>query len=61
MRQTLCHASQIGGRQYLLTGLGEENASGGPDGDLKMPTDFRRVYAPMIKGWMGYDDTHAFG
>ena len=115
------HASQLGGRQYLLTGLGEglnafmsdvkrmgrandvalmmfsefgrrveENASGGTDhgtagpmfvmgksikpgfygkhpsltdldenGDLKMTTDFRRVYATMIKGWMGYDDTHA--
>ena len=113
------HASQIGGRQYLLTGLGEglnafmqdmkrlgraddvalmmfsefgrrveENASGGTDhgtagpmfvmgktikpgfygthpsltdldenGDLKMTSDFRRVYATMIKEWMGYDDT----
>ena len=29
------------------------------NGDLKMTTDFRRVYATMIKGWMGYDDTHA--
>ncbi len=113
------HASQAGGRSYLLTGLGEalqafqmdlkrlgrandvammmfsefgrrveENASGGTDhgtagpmfvigknvkagfygthpslkdldenGDLKMTTDFRRVYATMIKSWMGYSDT----
>ena len=26
------------------------------DGNLKMTTDFRRVYATMIKGWLGYDD-----
>ena len=24
------------------------------NGDLKMTTDFRRVYATMIKSWMGY-------
>jgi uncharacterized protein (DUF1501 family) len=113
------HASQAGGRNYLLTGLGEalhafqadlkrigreddvamvmfsefgrrveENASQGTDhgtagpmfvmgrkvkpglygkhpsladldnnGDLKMTTDFRRVYATMIDEWMGYKDT----
>jgi uncharacterized protein (DUF1501 family) len=113
------HASQSGGRSYLLTGLGEalhafqvdlkrigrandvammmfsefgrrveENASQGTDhgtagpmlvmgkgvkaglygkhpslkdldnnGDLKMTTDFRRVYATMIREWMGYKDT----
>jgi len=27
------------------------------DGNLKMTTDFRRVYATMIKAWLGYDDT----
>ena len=25
------------------------------DGNMKMTTDFRRVYATMIKGWLGYD------
>jgi uncharacterized protein (DUF1501 family) len=29
------------------------------DGNLKMTTDFRRVYATMIKEWLGYDDTAA--
>ena len=24
---------------------------------MKMTTDFRRVYATMIKEWLGYDDT----
>jgi uncharacterized protein (DUF1501 family) len=28
------------------------------DGNLKMTTDFRRVYATMIEEWLGYDDTH---
>ena len=27
------------------------------DGNLKMTTDFRRVYATMIAEWMGYPDT----
>jgi uncharacterized protein (DUF1501 family) len=27
------------------------------EGDLKMMTDFRSVYATMIKEWMGYEDT----
>ena len=27
------------------------------DGNLKMTTDFRRVYATVIKEWLGYDDT----
>ena len=27
------------------------------DGNLKMTTDFRNVYATMIQEWMGYDDT----
>jgi uncharacterized protein (DUF1501 family) len=26
------------------------------DGNLKMTTDFRRVYATAIKEWLGYDD-----
>ena len=26
---------------------------------MKMTTDFRRVYATMIKEWLGYDDTAA--
>ena len=25
------------------------------DGNMKMTTDFRRVYATMIKEWLGYD------
>jgi uncharacterized protein (DUF1501 family) len=29
------------------------------DGNLKMTTDFRRVYATVIKEWLGYDDTPA--
>jgi uncharacterized protein (DUF1501 family) len=29
------------------------------DGNLKMTTDFRRVYATMIKEWLGYDDPEA--
>ena len=28
-------------------------------GNLRMTTDFRSVYATMIKDWMGYDDTRA--
>jgi uncharacterized protein (DUF1501 family) len=27
------------------------------DGNLRMTTDFRRVYATSIKEWLGYDDT----
>lgn len=27
------------------------------DGNLKMTTDFRRVYATMVKEWLGYEDT----
>ena len=29
------------------------------DGNMKMTTDFRRVYATVIKEWLGYDDTSA--
>src|SRR3954471_2807398 len=29
------------------------------DGNLKMTTDFRSVYATAIKEWLGYDDTDA--
>jgi uncharacterized protein (DUF1501 family) len=29
------------------------------DGNLKMTTDFRSVYATMIKEWLAYDDTQA--
>jgi uncharacterized protein (DUF1501 family) len=29
------------------------------DGNLKMTTDFRSVYATMLKGWMGFDETKA--
>jgi uncharacterized protein (DUF1501 family) len=29
------------------------------DGNLKMTTDFRSVYATAIKEWLGYDDTEA--
>jgi uncharacterized protein (DUF1501 family) len=29
------------------------------DGNMKMTTDFRRVYATMIKEWLGYEDTQA--
>ena len=27
------------------------------DGNLRYTTDFRRVYATLIKEWLGYDDT----
>jgi uncharacterized protein (DUF1501 family) len=27
------------------------------DGNMKMTTDFRRVYASLIQGWLGYEDT----
>jgi uncharacterized protein (DUF1501 family) len=27
------------------------------DGNMKMTTDFRRVYASLIQEWLGYDDT----
>ena len=27
------------------------------EGNLKYNTDFRRVYATMIKEWVGHDDT----
>jgi uncharacterized protein (DUF1501 family) len=27
------------------------------DGNMKMTTDFRQVYATAIKEWLGYDDT----
>ena len=26
---------------------------------MKMTTDFRRVYATVIKEWLGYEDTQA--
>jgi uncharacterized protein (DUF1501 family) len=29
------------------------------DGNMRMTTDFRRVYATMIREWLGYDDTAA--
>ncbi len=29
------------------------------DGNMKMTTDFRRVYASAIKEWLGYDQTQA--
>jgi uncharacterized protein (DUF1501 family) len=29
------------------------------EGDLKMTTDFRSVYATMIKEWMGYNDANS--
>jgi uncharacterized protein (DUF1501 family) len=29
------------------------------DGNMKMTTDFRRVYASAIKEWLGFDDTQA--
>ena len=29
------------------------------DGNMKMTTDFRRVYATMIGEWLGYQDTQA--
>lgn len=29
------------------------------DGNMKMTTDFRRVYATVIKEWLGYEDTQA--
>lgn len=38
------------GKHPSLTDLDE-------NGNFKMTTDFRRVYATMIKEWMGYEDT----
>jgi uncharacterized protein (DUF1501 family) len=38
-------------RLYYVTDL--------DDGNLKTTTDFRSVYATMIKEWLGYDDTRA--
>jgi uncharacterized protein (DUF1501 family) len=29
------------------------------DGNMKMTTDFRRVYATMIKEWLGYEKSQA--
>ena len=29
------------------------------DGNLRMTTDFRSVYATMLRGWMGFDDPSA--
>ena len=29
------------------------------DGNLKMTVDFRSVYATMLNGWMGFEDTHS--
>jgi uncharacterized protein (DUF1501 family) len=29
------------------------------EGNLRMTNDFRRVYATVIKEWLGYDDTAA--
>ena len=37
------------GKHPSLTDLDDDN--------MKMTTDFRRVYATMIKEWLGYDDT----
>jgi uncharacterized protein (DUF1501 family) len=31
------------------------------DGDLKYHTDFRQVYATVLKGWLGWDSTTALG
>ncbi|XZE17958.1 DUF1501 domain-containing protein [Pirellulaceae bacterium SH449] len=31
------------------------------DGDLKYHTDFRRVYAAVIEGWLGVSSEHALG
>ena len=29
------------------------------DGNMRYTTDFRRVYATMIRSWMGYPDVRA--
>ena len=42
-------AGGLHGRHPSLTDL--------DDGNLKMTTDFRRVYASMIEGWLGFDDS----
>ena len=42
-------AGGLHGRHPSLTDL--------DDGNLKMTTDFRRVYASMIEGWLGFEDT----
>ena len=47
----------IYGEHPSLTDLDMAEGVGGMGGDLKMTTDFRHVYATMIKEWMGVDDT----
>ena len=47
----------IYGEHPSLTDLDMAEGAGGMGGDLKMTTDFRSVYATMIKEWMGVDDT----
>ena len=42
-------AAGLHGRHPSLTDL--------DDGNLKMTTDFRRVYASMIEGWLGFEDS----
>ena len=42
-------AGGLHGRHPSLTDL--------DDGNLKMTTDFRRVYASMIEGWLGFEDS----
>ena len=51
LRQTRSLKGGFYGRPPSLTDL--------DDGNLKMTTDFRRVYATVIKEWLGYDDTDA--
>ena len=47
----------IYGEHPSLTDLDMAEGAGGMGGDLKMTTDFRSVYATMIKEWLGVDDT----
>ena len=49
----------IYGQHPSLIDLDMAEGAGGMGGDLKMTTDFRSVYATMIKEWMGVDDTRS--
>jgi uncharacterized protein (DUF1501 family) len=49
--------SQGGAHSGLFNQLGDAVMAFLRDLKLKMTTDFRSVYATMIKEWMGYEDT----
>jgi hypothetical protein len=50
------HRRQEGEGRILRQAGGLTNLD---DGNLKMTTDFRSIYATMLKEWMGFDDMKA--